>query len=77
MSPFVIALVAAPLLIIWGLHKLGFNAPIVRLLCLLATLGTLGKWHPNPDNVDETSAIAIAGAGLAILTLALGFAFQY
>ena len=72
MSTWLTIAVVAPVLILWTLHELGGNAPVAKALCALVRAVTLGHWHPKAEQLDDSAAIAVSGAGLAIATLLIG-----
>lgn len=72
MSTWLTIAVAAPVLILWALHELGWNAPVAKALCALVGAATLGHWRPKAEQLDDSAAIAVSGAGLAMVTLLIG-----
>lgn len=72
MSTWLTIVIAAPLLILWALHELGWNALVAKALCAAVGAVTLGHWCPKAEQLDDSAAIAVSGAGLGVLTLLIG-----
>jgi hypothetical protein len=72
MSTWLTIVIAAPLLILWALHELGWNTLVAKALCAVVGVVTVGHWRPKAEQLDDSAAIAISGAGLGVLTLLIG-----